>query len=85
VDRDARAEKQSARCNPTRKKFDSSVDFSLHSAATGEQPLGFLLHDSTGKSGAASLASNAFRVLPGPFLCFHDLVPQSVEERAKIV
>jgi hypothetical protein len=71
VDRDARAEKQSARCNPI---LDSSVDFSLHSAAAGEQPFGFRIQAPIHESAAASLASNAFRVLLGAFLCCHDVV-----------
>jgi hypothetical protein len=57
VDRDARAEKQSARCNPTRKKFDSSVDFSLHSAAAGEQPPAFINYELVGEPGEARRAS----------------------------
>jgi hypothetical protein len=85
VNRDARAEKQSARCDPTRERFESSADFPPRSAPAGERPLGCLIQAPIRESGTASLASNAFRVLLGAFLCCHDLVPQSVEERPKIV
>jgi hypothetical protein len=57
VNWNARAEKQSAGCDPTSKRFDSSVDFPLHSAAAGEQQLAFLIHEPSGEPGAARRAS----------------------------
>ena len=57
VNRNVRAEKQSARCDPNCKGFDWPVDFSLYTAAAGEQPLSFLVHKPIGEPGAARRAS----------------------------
>ena len=41
----------------TSKRFDSPADSPLHSAATGEQPLAFIIHEPVGELGAARRAS----------------------------
>jgi hypothetical protein len=56
VNRDARAEKQSARCDPTRERVKSSADFPLHPAAAWEQTRTFL-HEPIAGPGAAYRAS----------------------------
>jgi hypothetical protein len=56
VNRNAQAEKQSACCDPTSKRFDSSADFPLHSAAAGEQPLAVIIHEPIGEPGTARRA-----------------------------
>jgi hypothetical protein len=85
VNRNARAEKQNACCDPTGKKFDSWLHFPLHSAPVGEQPLAFLIDESIGEPAVASLTCNGSSGSACAFFCFHNLVPQSVEERGKIV
>jgi hypothetical protein len=57
VNRNARAEKQSAGCKPTSKRFDSSLDFPLHSTAAGGQQLTLLIHQPISELGAANRAS----------------------------
>ena len=57
MNRNAWAEKPSASCDPNSKRFDSSADFPLYSAAAGEQPLAFLIDEPIGEPGAACRAS----------------------------
>ncbi len=57
VNRNAWAEKQSARCDPASKRLDSSLDSRLHSAAAGELALAFLLQEPTSEPGAARRVS----------------------------
>jgi hypothetical protein len=85
VNRNARAENQDARCDPTGKKFDSWLHFPLYSAPVGEQPFAFLIDESMGEPAVASLTCNGSSGSACAFFCFHNLVLQSVEERGKIV
>jgi hypothetical protein len=59
VNRNARAAKQSASCDPNSKRFDSSADFPPHSAAAGEPPLAVIIYERIGEPGKARRASYA--------------------------
>jgi hypothetical protein len=83
MDRGAWAKKQSTRCDPTRERFKPSAEFPPHSAVAGGRA--FLIHEPLlGRPWRASPAT-AFRVPLDAFFRCHDLVPQSVEERGKVV
>jgi hypothetical protein len=85
LDRKAWAEKQSAHCGATREKIKSPVDFPPLSESSGGQPFEFFINEHWEKQPFRVSPATAFRVLLGAFFCCHGLVPQSVEERRKLV